>query len=316
MWSTKSVFKGSLCPALSAYSFTSTERKRERERESVYEGKIKMPRPQRKFIDILEKSMVVADTMDREDLMFTYKGIPYPTTLCSYEVFKAMESFEARSDDMILAGFPKSGTNWFGHILLELITTFEKKTEVEPTIYGEEFDEFPYLEIGDTEKYQRMKKIPFRRVIRTHLMSQNLPKSVFTNKAKILLLLRNPKDLATSFFKFSKVMAPFPTYDDWDEFFKDFMIGNIPWGSYFTYLSEWNKHADDEHVMPITFEEVKENPLLGVKKIAKFFELPLTEEELKGVAERSSFQAMKNNSKETHGVFGNVLFRKGYSLPG
>ncbi|XP_019405500.1 PREDICTED: sulfotransferase 6B1-like isoform X2 [Crocodylus porosus] len=240
-----------------------------------------MPRPHGKFIDILEKSMVVADTMDREDLMFTYKGIPYPTTLCSYEVFKAMESFEARSDDMILAGFPKSGTNWFGHILLELITTFEKKTEVEPTIYGEEFDEFPYLEVGDTEKYQ------------------------------ILLLLRNPKDLATSFFKFSKVMAPFPTYDSWDEFFKDFMTGNIPWGSYFTYLSEWNKHADDEHVMPITFEEVKENPLLGVKKIAKFFELPLTEEELKGVAERSSFQAMKNNSKETHGVFGNVLFRKG-----
>ncbi|KYO18735.1 hypothetical protein Y1Q_0009169 [Alligator mississippiensis] len=225
--------------------------------------------------------MVVADTMDREDLMFTYKGIPYPTTLCSYEVFKAMESFEARSDDMILAGFPKSGTNWFGHILLELITTFEKKTEVKPTIYGEEFDEFPYLEIGDTEKYQ------------------------------ILLLLRNPKDLATSFFKFSKVMAPFPTYESWDEFFKDFMIGNIPWGSYFTYLSEWNKHADDEHVMPITFEEVKENPLLGVKKIAKFFELPLNEEELKEVAERSSFQAMKNNSKETHGVFGNVLFRKG-----
>lgn len=57
-----------------------------------------------------------------------------------------------------------------------------------------------------------------------------------------------------------------------------------------------------------------QNPLLGVKKIAKFFELPLNEEELKEVAERSSFQAMKNNSKETHGVFGNVLFRKGKYL--
>lgn len=85
----------------------------------------------------------------------------------------------------------------------------------------------------------------------------------------------------------------------------------VPWGSYFNYLSEWNKYADDENVMTITYEELKENRALGVKNIAAFFGISLTEEELQGVVERSSFQSMKENSLKTHGALGSVLFRKG-----
>ncbi|KFU98063.1 Sulfotransferase 6B1, partial [Pterocles gutturalis] len=54
-----------------------------------------------------------------------------------------------------------------------------------------------------------------------------------------------------------------------------------------------------------------QNPVLGVKNIAAFFGISLTEEELQGVVERSSFESMKKNSQKTHGAFGSVLFRKG-----
>ena len=58
-----------------------------------------------------------------------------------------------------------------------------------------------------------------------------------------------------------------------------------------------------------------QNLALGVKNIAAFLGIPLTEEELQFVVERSSFQSMKKNSENTHGpVFGNVLFRKGRKL--
>lgn len=57
-----------------------------------------------------------------------------------------------------------------------------------------------------------------------------------------------------------------------------------------------------------------QNPVLGVKNIAAFFGLSLTEKELQTVVERSSFQSMKKNSQKTHGAFGNVLFRKGRKL--
>ncbi|NXM31206.1 ST6B1 Sulfotransferase, partial [Oxyruncus cristatus] len=127
----------------------------------------------------------------------------------------------------------------------------------------------------------------------------------------ILFLICNPKDVATSFYHFSNGLVILPSYKTWDDFFTDFMTKKMVWGCYFEYLSKRNKYADEENVMTITYEELKENRVLGVKKIAAFLGLSLTEEEVQLVVERSSFQSMKKNSQNTHGAFGNILFRKG-----
>nr|XP_026655187.1 sulfotransferase 6B1-like [Zonotrichia albicollis] len=156
-----------------------------------------------------------------------------------------------------------------------------------------------------------MTKLPSPRFMVTHLRPENLPKSIFKTNAKILLLIRNPKDVATSYYHFSNALALLPSYETWDDFFTDFMTKKMAWGCYLEYLSEWNKYADKENIMTITYEEVKENPALSVKNIATFFGIPLTEEQLQLVVERSSFQSMKKNSDKTHGSLGNVLFRKG-----
>ncbi|XP_053918794.1 sulfotransferase 6B1 [Cuculus canorus] len=271
-----------------------------------------MEKPRQKFKDIIDQASAAASKMHRDELMFLYKGVPYPVTFCSPEVFRAMESFEARSDDIILAGYPKSGTNWLTQILNDLADIHEKKTQnKQNTVDNEELEEFPYLEVGDTEKYERMKRLPSRRVIVTHLRPEYLPRSIFKNKAKILLLIRNPKDVATSFYHFTKRMAPLPSYETWDDFFEAFMTNKMAWGCYFQYLSEWNKYADDENVMAVTYEELKENRVVGVKNIAAFLGISMTEAELQSVVERSSFQSMKKNSDKTHGSFGEILFRKG-----
>ncbi|KFP81802.1 Sulfotransferase 6B1, partial [Acanthisitta chloris] len=127
----------------------------------------------------------------------------------------------------------------------------------------------------------------------------------------ILLLLRNPKDVATSYYHFSNGLSTLSSYETWNKFFNDFMTKRMPWGCYLEYLSKWNKYADDENVMTITYEEVKENPAQSVKNIAAFIGFSLTEEELQLVIDRSSFQSMKKNSENTHGALGKVLFRKG-----
>ncbi|XP_066034806.1 sulfotransferase 6B1-like isoform X1 [Chamaea fasciata] len=243
------------------------------------------------------------------------EGTFYPTTLCSPESFKALETFEARSDDVILAGYPKSGTNWLSQILTDLIAISQKKTPGrESSVNAEDVQEFPYLEVGDAEKYERMMKLPSPRFMVTHLRPENLPKSIFKNKVKILLLTRNPKDLATSFLPFFQWPGFFSFPGTWDDFFTDFMTKKMAWGCYFEYLSEWNKYADQENIMTITYEEEKENPALAVKNIATFFGIPLTEEQLQLVVERCSFQSMKKNSEKTHGTFGNIIFRKGRQL--
>ncbi|KAM9155258.1 sulfotransferase 6B1-like [Pangshura tecta] len=147
----------------------------------------------KKFIERLDQAMATAEKMVPEDLLCSYKGVLHPVIHCSAETFKALESFEARSDDVLLVGYPKT----------------------------------------------------------------------------------------------------------------------VSWGSYFDHIIERNKHFDDENIMFITYEELKENPNLGVKKTAEFFGFSVTDEESQAVADRSSFQAMKENSHKTHGALGNVLFRKG-----
>ncbi|XP_003215878.1 sulfotransferase 6B1 [Anolis carolinensis] len=264
-----------------------------------------------KFIEAVEKAMEAGKKMTPEQKLFTYDGVVYPTTLCSPEVFRALESFEARSDDVILDGYCKCGNNWVGQIVTDLVATSAKKHE--PHKFNKELllAEMPFLEIGDPEKYQRMKSYPSRRVIFSHLRPDKFPVSVFKNKAKVLMLIRNPKDVAASFFHFSNTFTAYPPYDTFGAFFEDLMKGQVPWGSYIDFLCMWNKYIDEENVMPITYEEMKENTVLGAEKIAKFLELNLSEEDIQGVAKRSTFTAMKDNSKTTHGEFGNALFRKG-----
>nr|XP_023970419.1 sulfotransferase 6B1-like [Chrysemys picta bellii] len=402
-----------------------------------------------------------------KELLSSYTGILYPGTLCSPETFQVLDSFEARSDDVILATYPKNGTNWLDQVLNDLETTAAKYTEEEikeRINITNELSLFPRLEFGDPEKFKEdnlheqvrispnltpiqkieatdvinrdrdvfstkpgrttetyhhictitgakvtlrpyrisaakreeikaeVKKMlelgvieesyshwsspiilvpksdgttrfcndfcqlneisqfnayPISRIdelvdrlvcwgsyfdylvewnkhmddenvmaityeeLKEHLPPQVLPKSIFKSKAKILLLVRNLKDTAVSYFHFYNNIPTLPSFGSWDEYFTAFMHGKLCWGSYFDYLVEWNKHMDDENVMAITYEELKENQTLGLKKIADFFGFSLSEEEIQTVAEKSSFKAMKEKSSKTHGAFGKIFFRKG-----
>uniref|UniRef100_A0A493U213 Sulfotransferase n=1 Tax=Anas platyrhynchos platyrhynchos TaxID=8840 RepID=A0A493U213_ANAPP len=232
----------------------------------------------------------------------------------SPETLEALKSLEIRSDDVILAGYPKTGTNWLEEMVRELESADAKYTEDEmkERINAEkELQMFPRLEFGDPGIYERMKKLPSRRIISTHLHPHLLPFSILQGKAKVLVLLRNPKDTAVSYYHFYNNMPVLPSFASWDEYFTAFMNGKLTWGSYFDQLVEWNQYIDHEKIMMISYEELKENPILGMKKIAAFFEFSLDEEDFHRIAKKTSFQAMKEKSKETHGKFGDILFRKG-----
>lgn len=62
-----------------------------------------------------------------------------------------------------------------------------------------------------------------------------------------------------------------------------------------------------------------QNLTASVKQIAEFFGFSLTAEQIQSIADRATFQAVKDKAQETHGAVGSTLFRKGKSvciLPG
>lgn len=50
--------------------------------------------------DVLGKSTIAADRLEHKDPTCTYRATAYPATLCTSEIFKAMESSETRRDDV------------------------------------------------------------------------------------------------------------------------------------------------------------------------------------------------------------------------
>lgn len=44
-----------------------------------------------------------------EELLFTYRGVLYPSIVCSAGAFAALETMEARKDDVLIVAYPKCG---------------------------------------------------------------------------------------------------------------------------------------------------------------------------------------------------------------
>ncbi|CAI9583760.1 unnamed protein product [Staurois parvus] len=165
------------------------------------------------FLAEIKKVAEKASKMTPEELKFNYKGILYPSVLCSEATFQAMEKLEARQDDVLIVTYPKCGTNWTIQILHEMLFEMHNK---EPTLVQ------AMLEFGNPEKFEYMNQQPSPRVISSHLTCKNIPKTFFEKKTKMLLILRNPKDTAVSYYHFSNKNPVLPKYESWDLFFKEY----------------------------------------------------------------------------------------------
>ncbi|XP_066450648.1 sulfotransferase 6B1-like [Eleutherodactylus coqui] len=82
------------------------------------------------------------------------------------------------------------------------------------------------LEFGKPIKYENLNQQPSPRVLASHLNYENVPKTFFEKKTKILIIMRNPKGAAVSYYHFMNNNPVLPTYSSWDLFFKDFISGD------------------------------------------------------------------------------------------
>uniref|UniRef100_A0A8C5RUM8 Sulfotransferase n=1 Tax=Laticauda laticaudata TaxID=8630 RepID=A0A8C5RUM8_LATLA len=155
---------------------------------------------QKQLSKFLDEKLEENKKATSSELTFMYDGVLYPTMVCCPETLKRVHTFRAREDDIILVSYPKTGKHH----------SFARNAFVSVHI--------EYRIIG-------MEKLPSRRVIRTHLIPQKLPRSFFEKKTKILVLFRNPKDAAVSFFHFTKGINMRPDQNTWDEFFEEFITG-------------------------------------------------------------------------------------------
>ncbi len=72
---------------------------------------------------------------------------------------------------------------------------------------------------------------------------------------------------------------------------------SVPYSPYFPHLFGYIEKAktNPKSVLILSYEEMKENPVREVERIAQFLNLSLQPDELEEIAQLTSFQSMKSN---------------------
>ncbi|WAR18970.1 ST1B1-like protein [Mya arenaria] len=158
--------------------------------------------------------------------------------------------------------FDHTGTHWVQEIMTMLL---KGKPEMVETV-----DKGGTM--MEASSIDRMNELPSPRILNSHLKWQLLPKYISENKNKVVVVLRNPKDVAVSFYYHMKGMNNYDYDGKFEYFLEWFLEGKLPYGCFFESVKEYellaNEQKDQFHTL--FYEDLKTNGLQEVKRLAQF----------------------------------------------
>ncbi|XP_003514216.1 alcohol sulfotransferase A [Cricetulus griseus] len=238
-----------------------------------------------------------------------FEGIPFPSIVNRKETFEEIRhKFVIRDEDTIILAYPKSGSHW----LVEIVCLIQTKGNPEWVQTVSVWDRSPWIETESGRQNLINKKGPH--LMASHLPFHLFPKSFFSSKAKVIYVIRNPRDVLVSgyFFwcktKLVKKAESLRTYFEW------FLKGHVPFGSWFEHTRGWLSMRGSENFLLLSYEDMKKDTRRAIEKICDFLGKKLEPQELDMVLKYSSFQAMKENKMSNFSLMPKDLITKGFDF--
>ncbi len=222
-----------------------------------------------------------------------------------YEKYKEqIYNLALRPDDIYVLTFAKNGTTWTQQMVWSIINAISSTEKVTDLV------KVPFLEFGLMTDFA-MQKIPggameevfatieampssSPRIIRSHLPYFALPPNIL-DQCKVVTCLRNPKDSLVSGFHHHKLMGLSSSCSDFDVFFDLFMRDEMLCCPYWDYTVEAWKRRDHPNLCLLFFEDMKLDLESNVRKVAKFLEKELSDDQVKILVENLTFKNMKKS---------------------
>ncbi|XP_044062568.1 sulfotransferase family 2, cytosolic sulfotransferase 3 isoform X2 [Siniperca chuatsi] len=228
--------------------------------------------------------------MSSEEMYLLYHGLILPKETHSLESLKFAQEFTFKDEDVVAVTYPKSGTIWMQEIL-PLVLNGGDLTPIQ-TIPN--WDRVPWLE--EKRLAVVVDQLASPRALVTHFPYHLMPPSFHTSKAKVIYVIRNPKDVIVSSYYFHQMAGFLDDPGTFDEFINKFLEGRVMFGKWTDHVKGWRHTELGDRIMYITYEEMLQDLPAALGRISDFLGRHLSEETIQKIAQHCSFKNMKANN--------------------
>ncbi|XP_046356071.1 sulfotransferase 1B1-like [Haliotis rufescens] len=220
------------------------------------------------------------------------------------DVIKGLKKFPFRDDDVMVCSYPKSGCHW----VWEILRMLQEGTLDVPLQEKEDL-------MMEWKTPEFMDKFPSPRVLNNHVLLKHLNPELFEKKIKIVMVIRNPKDVAVSFYHHHKKLVEYDYKGKFENYVPHYLEGKVDGCCVFDYTREWEREVADhpEHpILVLSYEDMKEDLEREVKKIGKFLGKSYEEAFYQKIADKCTFKKMRDRKGAVYSELGdNIFYRKG-----
>jgi hypothetical protein len=199
--------------------------------------------------------------------------------------------YAPKAHDVLVCSYYKSGTNWTMQIAVQIAHRGRGEFEhIHDLVPWPDMTMRAGVAIPlDDDAPQRSAPTGLR-VIKTHVALDALP---YSQAARYICVVRDPKDVFVSSYHFTRAMVLGPLMPSVEAWLDTYLSQDTALGSWARHVASGWRLRDSGNVLFLTYESMRTDLPAAVDKIAAFMGVALAADERAAVIERSTFAYMK-----------------------